>query len=126
MLNKAFGAWGMAAPASELPQYKFAREMEHSPVAIGSAQSRYLKIVYGMIRAHLHESPELHVDSANRPGVVDFYVDENGNLIGRKLASSSGSPNLDAAVMTAIAEAAPYPAPPNWRPLYLNYNFGKR
>jgi protein TonB len=110
----------------DLPQYKFAREVEHSPIAGGNAESRYLTIVYGMIKAHLHEGPELHVDTANKRGMVDFYVDEGGNLVGHKLVSSSGSPNLDIAVMNAIAAAAPYPAPPNWRPLYLTYNFGKR
>jgi TonB family protein len=110
----------------DLPQYKFAREVEHSPIAAGNADSRYLTIVYGMIRAHMHEGPELHIDSANKRGVVDFYVDEGGNLVGHKLVSSSGSPNLDMAVMNAIAAAAPYPAPPNWRPLYLTYNFGRR
>jgi protein TonB len=118
---------GEPLPAIEdLPQYRFAREVEHSPVAGGNAESRYLTVVYGMIKAHLRETPELHVDSANKRGVVDFYVDEGGNLVGRKLISSSGSPNLDMAVMTAIAEAAPYPAPPSWRPLFLTYNFGKR
>ncbi len=110
----------------DLPQYKFAREVEHAPIANGNSESRYLTIIYGMIKAHLPESPELHVDSANRRGVVDFYVDEGGNLVGRKLVSSSGSPNLDMAVMNAIAAAAPYPAPPSWRPLYLTYNFGRR
>ena len=29
------------------------------------------------------------------------------------------------AIMTAIAAAAPYPAPPNWSPVSLNYNFGR-
>jgi hypothetical protein len=71
----------------------------------------------------LHATPELHLEMATQHGVVDFYVDEGGNLDGRKLVSSSGSPNLDTAV---IAEAAPYPAPPNWRPVSLNYNFGKK
>jgi hypothetical protein len=27
--------------------------------------------------------------------------------------------------MNAIAAAAPYPAPPNWSPVSLNYNFGR-
>jgi TonB family protein len=129
MLDKAFEAWGTPAPAEtapavkppvgeplptveDLPQYKFAREGERSPIAGGSAESRYLTTVYGMIKAHVHETPELHVDSANKRGMVDFYVDEGGNLVGHKLTSSSGSPNLDAAVMTAIAAAAPYPMPP--------------
>ena len=110
----------------DLPQYKFARSVAQSPVAGGSAESRYLTIIYGMIKAHLHESPALHLDLANKHGLVDFYVDEGGNLVGRKLVTSSGSPNLDMAVMSAIAAAAPYPAPPNWHPIYLSYNFGRR
>ena len=139
MLEKAFDAWKSETPApaakapvgqalptvEDLPQYKFAREVEHSPVTGGSAESRYLTTVYGMIKSHLHESPDLHLDLANRHGIVDFYVDEGGKLVGRKLVASSGSPNLDFAVMTAIAAAAPYPAPPNRSPISLNYNFGK-
>ena len=118
---------GEALPTIEdLPQYKFAREVEHSPIANGNAESRYLTVVYGMIKSHLRETPELHLDNANKHGVVDFYVDEGGNLVGRKLVSSSGSPNLDMAVMAAIAAAAPYPAPPSWSPIYLTYNFGGR
>jgi TonB family protein len=109
----------------DLPLYKFARSVEKSPVAGGNAESRYLTIIYGMIKAHLRESSALHIDLANRHGLVDFYIDEGGNLVGRKLVSSSGSPNLDIAVMAAIAEAAPYPAPPHWSPIYLSYNFGR-
>ena len=109
----------------DLPQYKFARSVEESPVAGGNAESRYLTIVYGKIKAHLRETPDLHLDLANRHGIVDFYIDEGGNLVGRKLVASSGSQNLDIAVMTAIAEGAPYPAPPNWSPISLNYNFGR-
>lgn len=117
---------GVAIPTIEdLPQYKFAREVEKSPIAGGNAESRYLTIIYGMIKAHLRESPSLHIEQANRHGLVDFYVDEGGNLVGRKLVASSGSPNLDIAVMAAIAEAAPYPAPPHWTPIYLSYNFGR-
>jgi len=109
----------------DLPQYKFARSVENSPIAGGNAEARYLTIIYGMIQAHLREGPALHLEQANRHGMIDFYVDEGGNLVGRKLVSSSGSPNLDIAVMAAIAEAAPYPAPPNWSPVSLNYNFGR-
>jgi periplasmic protein TonB len=109
----------------ELPQYKFARSVEQSPVAGGNAESRYLTIVYGKIKARLPESAGLRLDLANRHGIIDFYLDEGGNLVGRKLVASSGSPNLDVAVMTAIAAAAPYPAPPSWSPISLNYNFGR-
>jgi TonB family protein len=117
---------GAPIPAIEdLPQYQFARAIEKSPIAGGSAETRYLTIIYGMIKAHLRESPSLHLEQANRHGLVDFYVDEGGNLVGRRLVTSSGSPNLDMAVMMAIAEAAPYPAPPHWTPIYLSYNFGR-
>jgi TonB family protein len=110
---------------SQLPRAIPPPQAEHSPVAGGSAHSSYITIVYRMIKAHLRETPELHIDSANRRGEVDFYVDELGNLGSRALITSSGSRNLDMAVMTAIAAAAPYPAPPNWQPLYLIYNFGR-
>jgi TonB family protein len=135
MLDKAFDAWKSETPspaplalvaASEFPQYKFAREAEQSPVATGDAESRYLTAVYRMIKSHLRESPELHVDGANERGVVSFYLDKHGNVVGRKLVSSSGSPSLDTAVIAAIAAAAPYPAPPNPRTRSLNYNFGRR
>jgi periplasmic protein TonB len=109
----------------DLPQYKFARSVEKSPVAGGDAESRYLTIIYGMIKTHLHEGAELRLDLANKHGMVDFYLDEGGNLVGRKLVASSGSSDLDIAVMNAIAAAAPYPAPPNWSPVSLNYNFGR-
>ena len=133
--NVSASAAAPAAPAppakapltvDDLPQYKFAREVEHRPVTGGDAESRYLTTVYGMIKSHLHETAELHLDLANRHGIVDFYVNKGGTLVGRKLVSSSGSPNLDIAVMAAITEAAPYPAPPNWRAHSLIYNFGKR
>jgi protein TonB len=109
----------------DLPQYKFARSVEKSPVAGGDAESRYLTIIYGMIKTHLHEGAGLRLDLANKHGMVDFYLDEGGNLVGRKLVASSGSSDLDIAVMNAIAAAAPYPAPPNWSPVSLNYNFGR-
>ena len=52
----------------DLPQYKFARSVQESSVAGGSAESRYLTTVYGMIKSHLHESPDLRLDLANRHG----------------------------------------------------------
>jgi len=112
--------------ANDLPQYKFARAAQDSLASGGNAESRYLTVIFRLIKSHLRETPELHTERANRHGIVDFYLDRGGNLVGRKLVSSSGSPNLDTAAMTAIAEAAPYPAPPNRRARSLNYNFGRR
>ena len=42
------GAVGAALQTAEdLPQYKFAREVERLPVTGGNAESRYLTIVFG-------------------------------------------------------------------------------
>jgi TonB family protein len=95
------------------------------PVTGESAESRYTRTVLEMIRDHLHATPDLHLDLASKHGVVDVHIDKSGNLVDRKLAASSGSPNLDAAVMAAIAEAGPYPAPPRGASVSLNYNFGQ-
>ncbi len=115
---------GAPLPAlDDLPQYQFARAAKKSPITGGNAESRYLTIVYGMIKAHLRELPAPHADPRSKQGEVVFALDEAGNLLGRKLVNSSGSPNLDMAVMNAIAEAAPYPAPPDWRPASMTFNF---
>ena len=42
-----------------------------------------------MIKKPLHQNPALHLDLANRHGVVDFYLDEGGNLLGRKLVAQA-------------------------------------
>ena len=107
----------------DLPQYEFARSVAKSPVAGGNAESRYFTIIYGMIKPHLPGRALLEL--ATRRGTVDFYLDEGGNLVGRKLAASSGSANLDIAVMGAIAVAGPYPPPPHWSPIGLSFEFGR-
>jgi TonB family protein len=117
---------GAPLPTIEtLPQYKFARAVRDSPIATGNADSRYFTIIYGMIRSHLREPSGFGAPVPNKQGAVIFGVDESGNLIGRKMVTSSGSPNLDMAVMAAIAEAAPYPAPPNWQPRTMRLTYGR-
>jgi TonB family protein len=115
--------------AETLPQYKFASAMKDSPIATGSADSRYFTIVYGMIRSHYREPTgpcaTRPVQEGAREGAIVFGVDATGNLIGRKVVSSSGSPNLDTAAMTAIAEAAPFPAPPNRQPKTMRLTYGR-
>lgn len=113
---------GTPPPSAEvLPEYKFAHAATESPIIGGSADTRYFTIVYGMIRARLHEPgvPPPH------GGAIVFALDETGNLLARKIVTSSGSPNLDMAVMNAIAEAAPYPAPPGWQPKALRLTYGR-
>ena len=110
--------------ADELPQYKFAHAATESPIAGGNADTRYFTIVYGMIRSHLRAPSGSSASAPSRGGAIVFSVDESGNLVGRKLVSPSGSPSMDMAVMTAIAEAAPYPAPPNWQPRAMRLTYG--
>ena len=117
---------GAPLPTIEtLPQYKFARAVKDSPIATGNADSRYFTVVYGMIRSHYREPTGPGATRPAREGAIVFGVDETGNLIGRKVVNSSGSPNLDMALMTAIAEAAPYPAPPNWQPRTMRLTYGR-
>lgn len=114
---------GAPLPTAEvLPQYEFARAATESPVVGGNADTRYFTIVFGMIKKHLREPSG---PRASRGGAVIFTVDEGGNLVERRLAASSGSPNLDMAVMSAIAQAAPYPPPPNWQPRSMKLVYGK-
>ena len=78
-----------------------------------------------MIRARLIAPSGPHAQYPTRGGAVVFTVDEGGNLVQRKLISSSGSPSLDLAVMNAIAAASPYPAPPGWQPRSMRLVYGK-
>lgn len=115
--------------ADELPQYRFAHAATESPIIGGNADTRYFTIVYGMIRAHLRKPPDMARSTSGAPGPRDgaivFTVDESGNLVQRRVMSSSGSPSLDMAVMAAIAEAAPYPAPPGWQPRSMRLMYGR-
>jgi periplasmic protein TonB len=113
---------GEAMPTIEtLPEYKFARANKDAPIATGNADTRYFTIVYGMIRSHLREPTGAE---GHKRGAIVFGVDETGNLIGRKMMESSGSPTLDMAVMAAIAQASPYPAPPGWVPKTMRLTYG--
>ena len=137
MLDKAFDAWKPETPAvapapagapllsaDMLPQYKFAHAATELQIVGGNADTRYFTIVYGMIRSHLR-APSGPSAAPSRGGAIVFTVNAGGNLVQRKVISSSGSLSLDMAVMEAIAEAAPYPAPPDWRTRRMRLTYGK-
>jgi protein TonB len=104
-----------------LPDPKFAHAATESPVIGGHADTRYLTIVYGMIRDHYREPRNARAPT--REGAIMLGLDEGGNLVERKVVVSSGSAALDMAMMNAIAEAAPYPAPPGYQPMGLRLLF---
>jgi len=113
---------GAPLPSEDtLPVYKFAHAATESPVAGGNADTRYFTIVYGMIRSHVRIP---HASVPTHGGAIVFTVDEGGNLVERRVVNSSGSPTLDMAIMEAIAEAAPYPAPPGWQPRSMRLTYG--
>jgi TonB family protein len=115
---------GTPPPSADvLPDYKFAHAATESPIVGGSAETRYFTIVYGMIRAHMRMPRD--TDSPRHEGAVVFALDETGNLLQRRVVMSSGSANLDMSVMNAIAEAAPFPAPPGWQPRALRLTYGR-
>jgi TonB family protein len=149
MLAKAFEAWKSETPAAapgqdpktQQPQYQSPPDAPagapplpllsadtaatQSPLVGDNADTRYFTIVYSMIRSHLRAPSGQSATSPNRGGAIVFTVDAGGKLLRRKLVSPSGSPSLDTAVMTAIAEAAPYPAPPNRQPRSMRLTYGK-
>ena len=74
---------GTPLPAAEiLPDYKFAHAATESPIIGGNAETRYFTIVYGMIRAHLHEPR--NANPATHGGAIVFALDESGNLLERR------------------------------------------
>jgi TonB family protein len=112
--------------ADELQVYKFADKFTgpamQSPPVGGTADTRYFAIVYNMIRSHFREPQGQETPHG---GVIVFTVDSVGKLLQRKVLRSSGSPSLDVAAMKAIAEAAPYPTPPESRTRSMRLTYGK-
>jgi len=114
---------GAPLPTAEvLPDYKIAHAATESPVVGGNADTSYLTIVFGVIKKHM---PNPSGYRPTKEGAVAFMVDEAGNLVWRHLVTPSGSPSLDLAMMNAIAQAAPYPHPPNWQPRSMKLVYGK-
>jgi TonB family protein len=90
----------------------------------GNADSRYFTIVFGMIHQRFRQ-PAAMPGKKRSGGTIVFALDEAGNLLGRKVVVQSGSPALDMAMMNAIAEAAPYPAPPDWQQKSMQLVYGR-
>jgi protein TonB len=112
------------AGASALPDYTFARPAKKAPVSGGDEDARYLAIVYGMIMRH--RTPIVAPGGGGTVTIV-FEVDDDGNVIGLSLRSSSGFPELDAEAARAIQRASPLPPPPPGAPhsLVAKIDFGE-
>jgi protein TonB len=80
--------------------------------------SRYFALVKGII-----ESKKRYPEEAKRRGeegtvVVSFTIDESGNPVNVKLASSSGSPSIDNETLRLI-RSLKFPPPPDGKPVNL-------
>jgi len=80
--------------------------------------SRYFALVKSII-----ESKKRYPEEAKRRGeegtvVVSFTIDESGNPVNVKLASSSGSPSIDNETLRLI-RSLKFPPPPDGKPINL-------
>jgi TonB family protein len=111
---------------ASVPDIEVSGAAEKTPIAGGKAKATYLTILYGMVVAHMRMPPGLSAGSPHPEGAVVFTVDGFGNLIQRKVVHSSGYRELDLAAMSAVAQAAPFPSPPQNAPIALRFTYGAR
>lgn len=107
-----------------VPDVDFGAAAKQTPVAGGNAKATYLSILYGMIIPHMRSPTGARPKSGKLEGTIVFGVDGRGNLTERRIVHQSGSRDLDAAALEAIAQAAPFPAPPKGIPLGLRFTYG--
>jgi protein TonB len=97
-----------------VPEVDFGGAALKAPVAGGQARATYLTILHGLIVPRFHVPAMARTYGRRLKGELDFSVDGNGRLVNRWISQSSGSQDLDAAAMEAIAvAAAKFPAPPH-------------
>jgi protein TonB len=107
---------------ASVPDIDFGAEEIRTIVSGGRSKATYLSTLYGLIVPHVH-MPSGHPKSGGAMGVVAFVVDAKGRLTDRRVARSSGSPDLDAAVFEAIGKSSPFPPPPHGAPMALEFTY---
>jgi protein TonB len=129
LIGEPFPAWsgGQQMPTFEpAPDIELGSAATETPIDGGNAKSTYLTVLYGMVIAHLRLPPGIQADAAKVEGEINFSVDGRGNLTQHRIIRSSGSREFDAAALAAVAQAAPFPAPPHGTPLGLTFTFGAK
>lgn len=128
-VGEPFPAWSTGARFANsdyLPDIELGSAAGPSPVSGGKARSTYLSILYGMIMSHVDSLATSRASSSPREGAIVFTVDAMGKLTQRSIARGSGSPDLDAAALAAVGEAAPFPPPPQGAPMRLRFTYGSK
>jgi protein TonB len=87
----------------------------------GQADPGYLSTLYGMI---MRKMPALQEPIRPARGRVTFGVMSNGRIFQETIAITSGAPFLDAAALSAVRRAAPFPAPPKGGPVFIRFDYG--
>lgn len=98
---------------------------ENSPMN-GKAKTTYLTVVYGMVMSHMRVPAGTLANSPAIEGMVVFSVDGEGRLTRRRVANSSGSPELDSAAVSAVDQAAPFPPPPGGIAMGMTFTYGAK
>ncbi len=114
--------WSKGGPFSTfdpLPDIELGSAAEATTITGGKAKKTYLTVLYGMIMSHVR-----YAGHGDAQGELVFTVDGAGRLVQRQIARPSGSRELDAAALSAIAEAAPFPPPPQGLPVRLRFSYG--
>ena len=71
------------------------------------------RVYLGSIRTHIEKFKVKPKVRESGTAVVRFAVGRDGQILEREVATSSGSPQLDAAALAAIDKAAPFPKFPD-------------
>jgi len=74
----------------------------------GAAASKY----EGQVQAKVNRAVRKVATSRGGRGILRFALGANGNVLSVSILDSSGDPAVDAAAVTAVQRAAPYPAIP--------------
>jgi periplasmic protein TonB len=109
------------AALSVSPNYSLASRVKPSPVSGGHCDahaSPYLCTVNGLITRQMHDPRTTH-GRLKKPAVVVFWIDPHGDLVHYALERTSGFPAYDAAAVSAVRKAAPFPPPPDGQSIGL-------
>lgn len=124
--GKAKSVADQLAALSSLPDYRVGSAAKPAPVAGGTANTTYLSILFGLIMRQMHVPPAVRASHVAADGIVAFYVDEMGHLTHQAIYRASGRPDLDAAALAAVRNAAPFPAPPRGDPHAIWFHYDTR
>lgn len=84
-------------------------EQKASSKAQEGGDATLYRAYLGSIRTHIEKFKVKPKSRAKGTVVVRFTVDREGKVVSREVATSSGTPELDAAALSAIDKAAPFP-----------------